>query len=57
MFVNILRISVSNVLETFLNIIVGIGCAGVIFHSYRPTRSTRTFTKLATTLASNKELP
>ena len=34
-------ISASNVLEIFLNIIVG--CAGVIFHPYKPTGSTRTF--------------
>ena len=45
MFLNILRISHSNVLEMFLNVIVG--CAVFIFHSYKPTGSTRTFIKLA----------
>ena len=35
MFLNILRISASNVLKTFLDIIVSIGCAVVIFHSSR----------------------
>ena len=34
-FFNILRISASNVLEMFLNIIVSIGCAIVILHSLR----------------------
>ena len=38
MFLNILRISASNVLKTFLSIIVGIGgCAVVIFHLHKPT--------------------
>ena len=54
---NILRISASNVLKMFLNITVGIGCAGVIFHSYKPTgKVTGTFIKLAATLAGKKEL-
>ena len=35
MFLDILRISVSNVLKMFLNIIVSIGCAVLIFHSYK----------------------
>ena len=57
MILNILRISASNVLEMFLNIIVGIGCAGVIFHSYKPTgKVTGTFIKLSATLAGKKEL-
>ena len=33
MFLNILRITASNVLKMFLNIIVGVGCTFVIFHS------------------------
>ena len=41
----------------FLNITVGIGCAGVIFHSYKPTgKVTGTFIKSAATLAGKKEL-
>ena len=57
MILNILRNSASNVLEMFLNIIVGIGCAGVIFHSYKPTgKVTGTFIKLSATLAGKKEL-
>ena len=40
MFLNILRISASNVRKTFLNIIVSTGCAVVVFHSYKPTGST-----------------
>ena len=43
MFLNILRISVSNVLKTFLNIIVSIGCAVVLFHSYKLNGSTNRF--------------
>ena len=39
MFLNILKISASNVLKTFLNIIVGIGCTFVIFRSHKPTGS------------------
>ena len=39
MVLNILRISASNVLKTFLNTIVGIGCTVVMFHSYKPTGS------------------
>ena len=40
----------------FLNITVGIGCAGVIFHSYKPTgKVTGTFIKLAAALAGKKE--
>ena len=57
MFLNILRISASNVLKMFLNITVGIGCACVISHSYKPTgKVTGTFIKLAATLAGKKEL-
>ena len=53
----ILRISASNVLKMFLNITVGIDCAGVIFHSYKPTgKVTGTFIKSAATLAGKKEL-
>ena len=40
MFLNILRISASNVLKMSwksLNIIAGVGCAVVIFHSHKPT--------------------
>ena len=36
MFLNILRISASNVLKMFLNVVVTIGCAVVIFLSYKP---------------------
>ena len=36
---SILRISASNVLKTFLNIIVSIGCKLVIFHTYNSTES------------------
>ena len=39
---NFWRISALNVTETFLNIIVSIGCAVVVFHSYKPTGSTIT---------------
>ena len=35
MFLNILRTSASTVFKMFLNIIVSIGCAFVIFHSYK----------------------
>ena len=42
MFLNILRISASNVLKIFLNLFVIIECAVVIFHSYKPTESTNT---------------
>ena len=37
---NILRISDSTVLQTFLNITVNIGCTFVIFHSHKSTGST-----------------
>ena len=40
MFLNILRISASNVLKMFLNKIVSIGFAVVIFNSYKSTGST-----------------
>ena len=40
MFINILRISASNVVKMFLDIIVSIGHAVVIFHLYKPTGST-----------------
>ena len=57
MFLNILRISASNVLKTFLNIIVSIGRAAVIFHSYKPTGRTDVhFTELAATLVCKKEI-
>ena len=36
MFLNILRISTSNVLKMFLKIIVSIECAAVIFLSNKP---------------------
>ena len=49
MFVNILRISASNVLKMLRKINFGIGCAGVIFHSYKPTGRTRTFINPRTT--------
>ena len=39
MFLNILRISASNVLKTFLNVIVSVGCAVVIFNLHKPTGS------------------
>ena len=38
--VNILRISALDVLKLFLNVIVSIGGAIVIFHSYKPTGGT-----------------
>ena len=63
MLLNIsLRISASNVLKMFINIIVSIGRAAVIFHSYKPTGSTNQpeaqihFNELAATLAGKKEL-
>ena len=40
MFLNILRVSASNVLEMFSNIIVRIGCAVVILHSHKLNGST-----------------
>ena len=40
MFLNVLKISASNVLKMFLNIIVDIGCAVVILYSYNLTGST-----------------
>ena len=55
MFANILRISASNVLKTFLNIIVSIGYA-VVFHSHKPTGSTNTLCLFAATLAGKKTL-
>ena len=42
MFLNILRSSATNVLKMFLNIAVNIVCKVVIFHSYKPTGSTKT---------------
>ena len=57
MFLNILRISVSNVLKMFLNIIVSIGCAVVIFHSLKTNRKHKIrFIELAATLAGKKEI-
>ena len=52
MFLNILRISASNVLKMFLNIIVSIGCAVV---TNRPEAQIR-FIELAATLAGNEEI-
>ena len=40
MVLNVLRISASSVLKMSLNIVVSIGCAIVIFHSYKSTEST-----------------
>ena len=40
MFLNVLRISASNVFKIFLNKIVSIGFAVVIFDSHKPTGST-----------------
>ena len=57
MFLNILRISASNVLKTFLNIIVSIGFAVVIFNSYKTNRNHKyNFFELAATLAGKKEI-
>ena len=62
MFLYILRVSVSNVLKTFLNIIVTIGCAVVIFYWCKPTGSTNQpeaqtlFIELVVTLAGKKEI-
>ena len=39
MFLNISRISASNVLRKFLNITVNIGCTFVVFYSHKPTGS------------------
>ena len=55
MFLNILRISGSNVLKTFFNIIVSNGCVAAIFHSYKPNASTNTLYYLATTQAGKKK--
>ena len=55
MFLNILRISGSNVLKTFLNIIVSNGCVAAIFHSYKPNASTNTLYYLAATQAGKKK--
>ena len=54
MFLTILRISASNVLKTFLNIIVTIGCTCVVFHSHKPTGSINTLCQLAVTMATRK---
>ena len=62
MLLNVLRISASNVLKTFLYIVDSIGCTYVIFHSHKPTGSTNQpevqirFIELAATLASKKEI-
>ena len=42
MFLDTLRISVSNVLKMSLNIVVSTGCTFVIFYSHRPTGSVNT---------------
>ena len=42
MFLDILRISASNVLKTLLNIIVSIGYTFVVFHLHKPTGSINT---------------
>ena len=39
MLLNILRISASNVLKMFLNLIVSTGCAAVVFYLHKPTGS------------------
>ena len=57
MFLNILRISASNVLKTFFNVIVSIGCTVSVscyFHSQKPTEAHIRFIGLAASLASNK---
>ena len=57
MFLNILRISASNVLKTFfinIFVIVSIGCTSVIFHSRKPTGSINTLYQLPASLASKK---
>ena len=41
-FLNILRISASNVLRMFFNITVSNGCAFLIFHSHKPTGRIKT---------------
>ena len=60
MFLNILRISVSNALKMFLNIIVSIGCAVVFFHSCKPTGTTNQpeaqSVELAAGLVGRKEI-
>ena len=55
MFLNILRISASNVLKMFLYIIVTIGCTFAIFHSHKQTGSINTLNKLTATLAGEKQ--
>ena len=45
MFLNVLRISTSNVLKIFFqNLIVSIGCSVIILHSLKPNGSTYTLT-------------
>ena len=56
MFLNILRISASNVLKTFQNIIVSIGCTSVIFYSHKPTGSINTLYLLVGTEAGKKAI-
>ena len=46
---NNLRILAPNVLKTFINILVSIGCPVVIFHSHKPTGSKNTLYQLAGT--------
>ena len=57
MFLNILRFSASNVLKTFLNILVSIGCTVVIFQSHKPLESIndKCIFKLAAALAGKKQ--
>ena len=64
MFLNILRISASNVLKTFFNVIVSIERTFINFHSHKPSGSTNqpeaqtrfNITELAATLAGTKEI-
>ena len=54
MFLNILKISALDILRTFLNIIVSIGCVFIIFHSHKPTGSTKTIINLPLPLPARK---
>ena len=62
MFLNILRISASNVFETFLNMVVIVECTVVVFYSHKPTGSTNQpeaqirFIELVATMAGKKEI-
>ena len=54
MFLNILRISASNVLKMSLNIIVSVWCTFVIFHLHKPTESINAHYYLGTSRAGEK---